>query len=86
MSMRVGVDNDRATVRAGHEADAPALLALIAAHAEGFDRLCAFARAARLVARLGFSIVPQTWVPEKLAQDCANSQHTFAAPARPHAY
>lgn len=144
MSMRVVVDNERATLRAGRAADAPALLALITAHAEeghllprsldelsvraprfvvveragrlvgcaelaplsaavaevrslvvdqhargeglalrmidelarrarldGFDRLCAFAHDAGFFVRLGFSIVPHTWVPEKIAQDCA---------------
>ena len=41
------------------------------ARAEGFDRLCAFAHDAGFFVRLGFSIVPHTWVPEKIAHDCA---------------
>lgn len=143
MSMRVVVGNERITVRCGGAADAPALLALISAHAEeghllprslgelsvrapqfvvveragrlvgcaelaalspavaevrslvvdrlargeglalrmvvelarrarreGFDRLCAFAHDAGFFVRLGFSIIPHTWVPEKIARDC----------------
>jgi amino-acid N-acetyltransferase len=41
------------------------------ARVEGFDRLCAFAHDAGFFVRLGFSIVPHTWVPEKIAHDCA---------------
>jgi N-acetylglutamate synthase-like GNAT family acetyltransferase len=41
------------------------------ARRDGFDRLCAFAHDAGFFVRLGFSIVPHTWVPEKIAQDCA---------------
>ncbi|MFA5910233.1 MAG: GNAT family N-acetyltransferase [Vicinamibacterales bacterium] len=37
---------------------------------EGFTRLCAFAHDPRFFVRLGFSIVPHTWVPEKIAHDC----------------
>lgn len=40
------------------------------AHREGFARLCAFAHDARFFVRMGFSIVPHTWVPEKIAHDC----------------
>ena len=40
------------------------------ARLEGFDRLCAFAHDATFFIRLGFSIVPHTWVPEKIAHDC----------------
>lgn len=36
----------------------------------GFDQLCAFAHDAAFFARMGFSIVPHTWVPEKIARDC----------------
>ncbi len=36
----------------------------------GFDHLCAFAHDAAFFARMGFSIVPHTWVPEKIARDC----------------
>jgi amino-acid N-acetyltransferase len=37
---------------------------------EGFDELCAFAHDPRFFVRLGFSIVPHAWVPEKIAHDC----------------
>lgn len=40
------------------------------ARSEGFARLCAFAHDPRFFVRLGFSIVPHTWVPEKIAHDC----------------
>ena len=40
------------------------------ARREGFARLCAFAHDARFFVRMGFSIVPHTWVPEKIAHDC----------------
>ena len=37
---------------------------------EGFTRLCAFAHDPAFFVRRGFSIVPHTWVPEKIAHDC----------------
>ncbi len=37
---------------------------------EGFTRLCAFAHDPSFFVRRGFSIVPHTWVPEKIAHDC----------------
>ena len=40
------------------------------ARREGFARLCAFAHDARFFVRMGFAIVPHTWVPEKIAHDC----------------
>ena len=40
------------------------------ARREGFTRLTAFAHDPRFFVRLGFSIVPHTWVPEKVAHDC----------------
>lgn len=40
------------------------------ARREGFERLTAFAHDPRFFVRLGFSIVPHTWVPEKIAHDC----------------
>ncbi|MGE0863781.1 MAG: GNAT family N-acetyltransferase [Vicinamibacterales bacterium] len=40
------------------------------ARREGFASLCAFAHDPRFFVRLGFSIVPHTWVPEKIAHDC----------------
>jgi len=41
------------------------------ARIEGYDRLCAFAHDAKFFVRLGFSIVPHTWVPEKIVRDCS---------------
>lgn len=40
------------------------------ARREGFARLCAFAHDARFFVRMGFAIVPHTWLPEKIALDC----------------
>jgi len=40
------------------------------ARREGFNRVCAFAHDPKFFMRLGFSIVPHTWVPEKIARDC----------------
>jgi amino-acid N-acetyltransferase len=40
------------------------------ARSEGFTRLCAFAHDPAFFVRRGFSIVPHTWVPEKIAHDC----------------
>ena len=40
------------------------------ARRDGFTRLCAFAHDPTFFMRLGFSIVPHTWVPEKIARDC----------------
>lgn len=42
------------------------------ARREGFARLCAFAHEPKFFVGLGFSIVPHTWVPEKIAHDCAS--------------
>ena len=45
--------------------------ALIARAArDGFERLCAFTHAPAYFVRLGFSIVPHEWLPEKIAMDC----------------
>ena len=41
------------------------------ARREGHARLVAFAHTPSFFVRLGFSIVPHTWVPEKIAHDCA---------------
>lgn len=38
----------------------------------GFETLCAFAHDAAYFVRMGFSIVPHTWVPEKIARDCVS--------------
>ena len=37
---------------------------------EEFARLCAFAHDPAFFVRRGFSIVPHTWMPEKIAHDC----------------
>lgn len=42
------------------------------AEALGFGRLCAFTHEPRYFIRLGFSIVPHTWVPEKISTDCCS--------------
>ncbi len=41
------------------------------ARRNGYDKLSAFAHDPAFFVRLGFSIVPHTWVPEKIAHDCA---------------
>ena len=40
------------------------------ARRDGFNRICAFAHDPKFFIGLGFSIVPHTWVPEKIARDC----------------
>lgn len=40
------------------------------ATAAGFDNLCAFTHAPSYFVRLGFSIVPHAWLPEKIVTDC----------------
>jgi amino-acid N-acetyltransferase len=40
------------------------------AERHGFEKLCAFTHEPRFFIRLGFSIVPHTWLPEKIAVDC----------------
>src|SRR5688572_7746219 len=42
------------------------------ARASGFDDLCVFAHEPGYFAHMGFSIVPHTWVPEKIMADCRN--------------
>jgi amino-acid N-acetyltransferase len=48
------------------------MVAALAARArnEDYKRLCAFAHEPAFFVRRGFSIVPHTWVPEKIAHDC----------------
>lgn len=41
------------------------------AHRDGHERLCAFAHDPIPFLRLGFSIVPHAWLPEKISTDCA---------------
>ena len=50
----------------------PRLVAELAASAiaGGFSTLCAFTHAPSHFVRLGFTIVPHMWVPEKIAHDC----------------
>jgi amino-acid N-acetyltransferase len=40
------------------------------AAAEGFETLCAFTHVAGYFVHMGFSIVPHTWLPEKIETDC----------------
>jgi predicted acetylornithine/succinylornithine family transaminase len=40
------------------------------ARRDGFQRLCAFTHDAGYFVRLGFTLVPHVWVPEKIARDC----------------
>ncbi len=42
------------------------------ARRDGFLKLCAFAHDPGFLVGFGFSIVPHTWVPEKIAHDCAS--------------
>ena len=37
---------------------------------EGYDDLCVFAHQPAYFAHMGFSIVPHTWLPEKISSDC----------------
>jgi amino-acid N-acetyltransferase len=56
---------------------------------EGFSTLCAFTHHAAHFVRLGFSIVPHQWLPEKIALDCVGcpkfrqcAQYAMALPLR----
>lgn len=40
------------------------------ARREGFATLCAFTHEPHVFVRLGFSIVPHQWIPEKIMTDC----------------
>lgn len=40
------------------------------ANREGFQKLCAFTHAPGYFSRMGFSIVPHSWLPEKIFTDC----------------
>ena len=48
------------------------LVAHVAASAtsQGFETLCAFTHEPSHFVRLGFSLVPHIWVPEKISHDC----------------
>jgi len=45
------------------------------ATAAGFDTLCAFTHTPAYFVRLGFSIVPHVWLPEKIETDCRTCRH-----------
>jgi len=40
------------------------------AHRDGFEKLCAFTHAPRYFSQMGFSIVPHSWLLEKVFTDC----------------
>jgi amino-acid N-acetyltransferase len=42
----------------------------VRARASGYDDLCVFAHQPAYFAHMGFSIVPHTWLPEKIMADC----------------
>jgi amino-acid N-acetyltransferase len=42
------------------------------ARASGYDDLCVFAHQPAYFVHMGFSIVPHTWLPEKIMADCRN--------------
>jgi amino-acid N-acetyltransferase len=52
----------------------PELVAHLSANAteRGFSTLCAFTHEPSHFVRLGFTIVPHIWVPEKIARDCTS--------------
>jgi len=69
----------------------PALIASLGATArrEQFGTLCAFTHEATHFVRLGFTIIPHTWLPEKIATDCVGcpkfrtcGQYAVALPLR----
>src|SRR5262249_3887743 len=41
----------------------------------GYSRLCAFTHSPGYFVRLGFSIVPHAWLPEKIGSDCQSCSH-----------
>jgi amino-acid N-acetyltransferase len=59
----------------------------------GFETLCAFTHAPGYFVRMGFSIVPHVWLPEKIEADCRScaqfrqcGQYAVMLPLiRPHA-
>ena len=44
------------------------------ARANGYDDLCVFAHQPAYFVHMGFSIVPHTWLPEKLAANCRSCE------------
>jgi amino-acid N-acetyltransferase len=45
------------------------------ARREGFEKLCAFTHAPGYFSQMGFSIVPHTWLLEKIFTDCVRCPH-----------
>src|SRR5207249_2169386 len=45
------------------------------ARREGFEKLCAFTHAPAYFITMGFSIVPHSWLLEKVVTDCLKCQH-----------
>jgi amino-acid N-acetyltransferase len=45
------------------------------ARREGFEKLCAFTHAPGYFIQMGFSIVPHTWILEKIFTDCLKCPH-----------
>src|SRR5439155_24115103 len=45
------------------------------ARREGFEKLCAFTHAPAYFIQMGFSIVPHTWILEKVFTDCLKCAH-----------
>ena len=45
------------------------------ARREGFEKLCAFTHAPAYFIQMGFSIVPHTWILEKVFTDCLKCPH-----------
>jgi amino-acid N-acetyltransferase len=62
--------------RRGHRTGATLVTALAdGARTLGYDTLCAFTHDPSHFLRLGFSIVPHVWLPEKIAHDCVGCVH-----------
>lgn len=70
----------------------PTLVAELASNgaARGFATLCAFTHQPSHFVRMGFTIVPHMWVPEKIAHDCTAcplfrrcGQYAVTLPLRP---
>jgi len=45
------------------------------ARCQGFEKLCAFTHAPGYFSEMGFSIVPHTWLLEKIFTDCVKCPH-----------
>lgn len=45
---------------------------IVRARIDGFERLCAFTHVPSFFVRLGFSLVPHDWLPEKIRTDCGS--------------